>query len=173
MVSLAFACTRSRTRRRRLRHRGSERLRLGEIRCRGAVFAEHELNFGPIPISEREIRSECDTAVEIIPGALQIAELSTREPPFIENLGVVWIESDQGVEIDDRARPIGHLQTCVGAKPIRGRKLGIELDRLTELLPGRGKIYSSSKKIAFIGGCARRKSGFVGGLYRRFFGRCC
>ena len=173
MVSLVFACARSRTRRRRIRHRGSERLCLGEIRCRGAVIAEHEFNFGAIPIGERKTCSECDAAVEVIPGAVQIAELSTRETALIENVRVVWIERDQGVEIDDRARPIGHLQTCVGAKSIRRGKFRIELDRLTELLPGRGKISSSSKKIAFIGGCARRKSGFVGsGLYRRFFRRC-
>jgi hypothetical protein len=72
-------------------------LRLDEIRCRGAAIAEHELNFGPISISEREIRSECNTPVEVIPGALQIAELSTRETAFIENLRIVWIEPDQGV----------------------------------------------------------------------------
>jgi hypothetical protein len=71
-----------------------------------AVIAEHELNFGPIPIGEREICSECDAAVEVIPGALQIAELSTRETALIENLRVVWIASDQGVEIGNRARPI-------------------------------------------------------------------
>ena len=69
MVSLVFACARSRTRRRRIRHHGSERLRLGEIRCRGAVIAEHVFNFGAIPIGEREICSECDAAVEVIPGA--------------------------------------------------------------------------------------------------------
>ena len=106
MVSLVFAYARSRTSRRRIRHRGSEQLRLGDIRCRGAVIAEHELNFGPIPISEREIRSECDTAVEVIQGALQIAQLSTRETALIENLRIVWIEPDQRVEIDDRACPI-------------------------------------------------------------------
>jgi len=106
MVSLVFACARSRTCRRRIRHRGSERLRLGDIRCRGAIIAEHKLNFGPIPIGEREIGSECDAAVEVIPGALQIAELSTRETALIENLRVVWIEPDQGVEIGNRARPI-------------------------------------------------------------------
>ncbi len=173
MVSLVFACARSRTRRRRSRHRGSERLRLGEIPCRGAVIAEHEFNFGAIPIGERKICSECDAAVEVIPGAVQIAELSTRETALIENVRVVWIERDQGVEIDDRARPIGHLQTCVGAKSIRGRKFRIELDRLAELLPGRTKISCSPKKKTLVGGRARRKSGFVGsGLYRRFFRRC-
>jgi len=174
MVSLVFACARSRTRRRRSRHRGSERLRLGEIPCRGAVIAEHEFNFGAIPIGEREICSEYDAAVEVIPGAVQIAELSTRETALIENVCVVWIERDQGVEIDDRARPIGHLQTCVGAKSIRGGKFRIELDRLTELLPGRTKISCSPKKKALVGGRARRESGFVGsGLHRRFFRRCC
>lgn len=86
MVSLVFACGRSRTRWRRSRHRGSERLRLGEIRCRGAVIAEHEFNFGAIPIGEREICSECDAAVEVIPSAVQIAELSPRETAFIENV---------------------------------------------------------------------------------------
>ena len=106
MVSLVFACARSRTSRRRIRHRGSEQLRLSDIRCRGAVIAEHELNFGAIPIGEREIFSECDAAVEVIPGALQIAQLSTRETALIENLRVVWIEPDQGVEIGNRARPI-------------------------------------------------------------------
>ena len=95
-MSLVFAyARRSRTSRRRIRHRGSERLRLGDIRCRRAVIAEHELNFGPIPIGEREIGSECDAAVEVIPGALQIAELSTRETALIENLRVVWIASDR------------------------------------------------------------------------------
>ena len=69
MVSLVFACARSRTCRRQIRQRGSERLRLGEIRCRGAVIAEHVFNFGAIPIGEREICSECDAAVEVIPGA--------------------------------------------------------------------------------------------------------
>src|SRR4029453_12750495 len=104
---------------------------------------------------------------------LQIPELSTRETALIENLRVVWIEPDQGVEIGNRARPIGHLQTCVGAKPIRGRKFWIKLDRLTELLPGRTKISSSPKKKARVGGCARCKSGFVGsGLHRRFVRRC-
>src|SRR4029434_10390438 len=78
-VSLVFAYARSRTSRRRIRHRGSEQLRLGDIRCRRAVIAEHELNFGPIPVGEREICSECDAAVEVLPGALQIPELSTRE----------------------------------------------------------------------------------------------
>src|SRR5437588_3238923 len=174
MVSLVFACARSRTCWRRIRYRGGERLRLGEIRCRGAVIAEHELNFGAIAIGEREIGSEYDAAVEVIPRALQIAELSTRETALIENLRVVWIERDQGVEIDNRARPIGHLQTCVGAKPIRGRTFWIELDRLTELLPGRTKISSSAKKKARVGGRAGRESGFVGsGLHRRFFRRCC
>src|SRR5437660_5259304 len=157
MVSLVFAWARSRTCWRRIQHRSGERLRLGEIRGRGAVIAEHELNFGAIPIGEREIGSEGDTAVEVIPRAVQIAKLSTRETAFIENFRVVWIEPDQGVEIDDRARPIGHLQTCVGTKPIRGRKFRIELDRLTEFLPGRVKISSSSKKKAFIGGRARRE----------------
>ena len=89
MVSLVFACARSRTCRRRIRHRGSERLCLGEIRCRGAVIAEHEFNFGAIAIGEREIGSECDAAVEVIPGAVQIAELSTRETALIENVRVV------------------------------------------------------------------------------------
>src|SRR5438132_4882305 len=126
-----------------------------------------------MPIGEREIRSECDAAVEVIPCAFQIAELSPRETALIENLGVVWIEPDQGVEIYDRARPIGNLQTCVGTKPIRGRKFRIELDRLTELLPGRTKISSSPKKKALVGSRARRESGFVGsGLHRRFFRRC-
>ena len=106
MVSLVFACARSRTSRRRIRHRGSERLRLGDIRCRRAVIAEHELNFGAISIGEREICSECNAMIEVIPGALQIAELSTRETALIENLRVVWIEPDQGVEIGNRARPI-------------------------------------------------------------------
>ena len=106
MASLVFACARSRTCRRRIRQRGSERLRLGEIRCRGAVIPQHQLNFGAIPISEREIGSECDTAVEVIPRAVQIAQLSTRETALIENLRVVWIEPDQGVEIGNRARPI-------------------------------------------------------------------
>ena len=106
--------------------------------------------------------------------ALQIAELSTRETAFIENLRVVWIERDQGVEINDRARPIGHLQTCVGTKPIRGRKFRIELDRLIELLPRRTKISSPTRKKALIGGRARCQSGFEGnGLFCRFFRRCC
>src|SRR5438874_8708980 len=126
MVTLVFACARSRTRYRRIRHRGSERLRLGEIRCRGALIAEHELNFGAIPIGEHGICSECDTAVEVIPRAVQIAEPSTRATALIENVRVVWIERDQRVEIDN-------LHTCVGTKPIRGRKFRIELDRLTEL----------------------------------------
>src|SRR5205814_2828962 len=78
----------------------------GRIRCRGAVIAEHKLNFGPIPIGEREICSECDAVVEVFPGALQIAELSTRKTALIENLRVVWIKPDQGVEIGNRARPI-------------------------------------------------------------------
>src|SRR5205814_9965620 len=104
MVSLVFACARSRTRRRRSRHRGSQRLRLGEIPCRGAVIAEHEFNFGAIPIGEQEIGSEYDAAVEVIPGAVQIAELSTRETALIENVCVACIERDQGVETDDRAR---------------------------------------------------------------------
>src|SRR5438046_9114247 len=121
MVSLVVACARSRTRRRRSRHRGSERLRLGEIPCRGAIIAEHMFNFGAIPISERKICSECDAAVEVIPGAVQIAELSTRETALIENVRVVWIERDQPVEIDDRGRPIGHPLPCWRAKPIRGR----------------------------------------------------
>src|SRR5438876_641964 len=98
MVGLDFACARSGSRRRRSRHRGSERLRLGEIRCRGPVIAEHEFNFGAIPVGEREICSEFDTAVEVIPGAVQIADLSTRETALIENLRVVWIEPDQRVE---------------------------------------------------------------------------
>src|SRR5207253_10307465 len=106
MVRLFFACARSRISRRRIRHRSGERLRLGDIRCRGAVIAEHELNFGAIPIGEREIGSECDAAVEVIPRALQIAELSTRETAFIEDVRVVWIEPDRYVEIDDCARPI-------------------------------------------------------------------
>ena len=106
MVSLVFSRARSRTCWRRIRHRGNEQLRLGDIRCRGAVIAEHELNFSAIPIGDREIGSECDAAVEVIPGALQIAELSTRETAFIENVRVVRIERDQGVEIDNRARPM-------------------------------------------------------------------
>ena len=69
-MSLVFAyARRSRTSRRRILHRGSERLCLGDIRCRRAVIAEHELNFGAIPIGEGAICSEFDTAVEIIPGA--------------------------------------------------------------------------------------------------------
>src|SRR5207237_9305605 len=142
------------------RHRGKERLRLGEIRCRGAIIAKRVLNFGAIPISDREICSECNAAVEVIPGALQIAQLSTRETALIENLRVVWIEPDQGVEIDNRARPIGHLQTCIGTKPIRGRKFRVELDRLTELFPRRTKISSSAKKKALVGGPARGEPGF-------------
>ena len=106
MVSLVFARARSRTCWRRIRHRGSKRFRLGDIRCRGALISEHELNFSAIAIGEREICSECDTAVEVIPRALQIAQLSTRETALIENLRVVWIEPDQGVEIGNRARPI-------------------------------------------------------------------
>src|SRR5205085_8463323 len=151
-VSLFFACGRSRIRHRRIRHRGNERLRLGEIRCRGAVIAEHELNFGAIPIGERGICSECDAAVEVIPRAVQIAEVSTRETALIENLRVVWIEPDQRVEIDDRACPIEHLHTCRGAKLIRGRKFRIELDRLTELLLSRTKVSSLPKKKALVGG---------------------
>ncbi|PYL84559.1 MAG: hypothetical protein DMF23_05800 [Verrucomicrobia bacterium] len=109
-----------------------------------------------------------------LPRRCQIAELSTRETALIENVRVVWIERDQGIEIDDRARPIGHLQTCVGAKSIRREKFRIELDRLTELLPGRTKISCSPKKKTFVGGRARRESGFVGsGLHGRFFRRCC
>src|SRR5436190_23758225 len=114
MVSLAFACARSRTSRRRIRHRASERLRLGDIRCRGSVIAEHELNFGPIPIVEREICSVCDALVEVFPGALQIAELSTRKTARSEKLRLVWIKPDQGAEIGNRTRPIRHLQTYVG-----------------------------------------------------------
>src|SRR5437762_13778427 len=106
MVSLVFSRARSRTCWRRIRHRGCEQLRLGDIRCRGAVIAEHELNFGPIPIGERKICSECDAVGEVFPGALQIAELSTRETALIENLRVVWIEPHQGVDIRNRARPI-------------------------------------------------------------------
>ena len=106
MASLVFACARSRTCWRQKRRRGSEPFRLGDIRCRGAVIAEHKLNFGPIPIGEREICSECNAVVEVLPSALQIAELSTRETALIENLRVVWIEPDQGVEIDNRTCPI-------------------------------------------------------------------
>jgi hypothetical protein len=132
------------------------------------------LNFGSIPISEREIRSECDATVEVIPRAAQITELATHEPALIENFGEVWIESDQGVEIDDRACPIGCLHTCGGAKSIRRGKFGIELDCLTELLPGRIKISSRPKKKTRVGGGARRKSGSVGsGLYHCFFRRWC
>src|SRR5438105_8294944 len=92
----------------------------------------------------------------------QIAELSTRETSLIENVRVVWIERDQRVEIDDRARPIGHLHTCRRAKPIRGRKFRIELDRLTELLPGRTKISCPPKKKALVGVGPRRVPGVVG-----------
>ena len=106
MVSLVFAWARSRTSRRRIRHRASEQLRLGDIRCRGGVIAKHKLNFGPIPIGEREICSECNAVVEVRPGALQIAELSTRETALIENLRVIWIVPDQSVEIRNRAGPI-------------------------------------------------------------------
>ena len=67
---------------------------MGDIRCRGDVVAEHVLNFGPIPISEREICSQCDATVEVIPCAAQIAELSADKTALIENLRVVWIEPD-------------------------------------------------------------------------------
>src|SRR5947208_1812763 len=142
MVSLVFAYGRSRTRYRRSRHRGGEQLRLGDIRGRGPIVAEHDLNFCAISMGEREICSECDATVEVIQRAAQIAKLSTRETALIENLRVVWIERDQRVEIDDRGRPIEHLHTCCCAKLIRGRKFRIELDRLSEFLPGRSKISS-------------------------------
>jgi hypothetical protein len=65
--------------------------------------------FGAIPVGERGIGSKRNASVEVIPRALQITELATREPAFIENFGEVWIEPDQSIEIYDRARPIGHL----------------------------------------------------------------
>ena len=77
-MSLLFACARSRTHRRRIRHRGSEPLRLGDICCRGAVIAEHVFNFGAIPISDREICSECNAAVEVIPGRVNRRAVDAR-----------------------------------------------------------------------------------------------
>jgi hypothetical protein len=78
---------------------------MGKIRRRGAFVAEHRFNFGAIRIGEREVCSERDAAVEVIPRAMQIAELPTRVTPLIENVGVVGIQHDQRVQIDDRSRP--------------------------------------------------------------------
>lgn len=148
-------------------------MRPRDVRRRGPVIAEHMFNLGAIRIGQREVCSERDTAIKIIMRSMQIAELATRVAALIENLSVVWIERDQPVEIGERPRPIAHLQTRPGAKPICRRKSRVDLDRVTELLPGRAKIPFAPEEKARVGGRTRGASRFVGSpSHRRLFGRC-
>jgi hypothetical protein len=70
MLSSVFTCARNQTWRRRNPVRGSEQLRLGNIRQRRAVIAEHVLNFGAIRVGERGICSKRNATVEVIPRAV-------------------------------------------------------------------------------------------------------